>query len=389
MEELLLKPSAHPLGEVKQREIIDPDDFLLHLGEILEHLHSRFYNQYDKMTEGMTLTVAADIPTPDLKEMIPTMRRSVLKGTNILFTGVIPTNMPREKSPEWNTARAFGATVHETLVPGLNSSNRKRVSRATTHVIAGKSGTTKFHEARKMPGVKIVNPDWLWACAVQWKLLDEGQFGFPMIEGSGDQETRRPSRDGKPQRKVCRLEEKPSEEEIPKSSEISPASYESNHKVEGVVNSRLPVGETDDSAFSDSVAIQDTMVKSRLSRFKRLESRLSVSDEELDRMDAEVDAEISNSSSSSSESDVDELGSYIEKRDEDDSLSYERFAGTELSERPSRKRKHAEVENSSSSNSPTPNSFDVLNDPSDNEEEGEAGSNGDDESGDELAALLA
>lgn len=351
----------------------------------MERLHSLFYNEYDELTKGLSITAAADIPIPDLKKIIPNMRQSVLKGTNILFTGVIPTNMPREKSREWNTARAFGATVHDTLVPGLNSSDRKRASRATTHVIAGKSGTTKFHEARKMPGVKIVNPNWLWACAIQWKRADERKFGFP-VETSSEQENKRQTKHGKPRRKVSKIEENPTQEDMPKDSETTPDSFKTNHKIEEFeATSDMPMDEDNNNVFSEDPPAQDAVIKSR---FKRLESRLSVSDEELERMDAEVDAEISNSSSSSSESDADELGSYIEKKDEDDALSYEQFAGTEFSERQSRKRSRAEIENSSSSNSPTPNSLleTSMNEPSDNEEDGD---DEDDESGDELAALLA
>jgi hypothetical protein len=124
-----------------------------------------------------------------------------------------------------------------------------------------------------------------------------------------------------------------------------------------------------------------------------LESRLSVSDEELEKMDAEVEAEISSSESSNN---VDEdFGTFIEEKDDDNLLSYENYAGSEASsedknelapERLNRKRKHADIENnSSSSNSP---SLDHLNDsiePSDDEEE-EGGDS--DDSVDELGALL-
>ena len=43
---------------------------------------------------------------PDLKQIIPELCRSVLSDCRILFTGVVPTNLPARKNPEWNTAHS-------------------------------------------------------------------------------------------------------------------------------------------------------------------------------------------------------------------------------------------------------------------------------------------
>ena len=119
-----------------------------------------------------------DIPTPDLKQIIPRLRKSVLEGANVVFTGVIPTNMPIERSREWNTARAFGAVVQSKLLPGRNSDRSEVVSQATTHLIVGRPGTNKHRQAQKIKGLKVVSPMWLWTCAEQWEWVTEALFAL-------------------------------------------------------------------------------------------------------------------------------------------------------------------------------------------------------------------
>ena len=349
----------HTTSRRKVREISDPDEFLIHLQDILERIHKIFYERYDTIyPDGVDATNSNDTPTGsthtdlDLKQIIPEHRQSILKDCRILFTGVIPTNMPTRKNPEWNTARAFGATIHTSLVPGLNSSKEEDVLSATTHVIAGKPGTTKLLEARRMPGVKIVNPHWLWACAECWKKVDEEKF--PAVA------EKRQSGDGIRQ----------STKERPKLTEAGEGGNGLNRKelegaretIESVLGSK-PEHESDQDSDSedDDIFKKSTytelarMDTTELKRHLSMESRLSVSDAELEKMDAEVDAEIS--SSSEAEGEREELGSHVELIDNEDNLSYEKFAGTHASqdidvlERLRRKRTFADLEASSSSES--------------------------------------
>ena len=418
----------------------DPDNFLVYLGDILERLHSKFYKEFDEMAKGLDIDEIMDIPTPDLKKLIPEMRHSVLKGTRVLFTGVIPTNMPPHKNREWNTARAFGAVIHDRLVHGLHSSDPNKAFRATTHVIAGRPGTSKLREAKRLPGVKVVNPRWLWSCAEQWKLVDEKLFPLEFEKEKSeekqqgqDRETKSKSRSSEPPpRKVMKVVTEDSEKakppvSIPESvstkatpTELQsiPPPTESTHLESTTptliektteLDSDSDSGDDDETFLTDDRLAEDVekdpAILQRLREFKRhlsLESRLSVSDEELEKMDAEVEAEIS--SSESSNNGDEDLGTFIEEKDDDNLLSYENYAGSEASskdkneltsERLNRKRKHADIENnSSSSNSPSLD-IDHLNDsiePSDDEEEdGEGGEEegGDsDDSVDELGALL-
>ncbi|KAL3197428.1 hypothetical protein MRX96_044898, partial [Rhipicephalus microplus] len=143
----------------KQRdEEEDEDDYLLYLEEILRTIHCAYYAIYDQMTseEGGRI--------PDLKHVVPYVRRKVLKGVHIVFSGVVPMNQPAEKSRAWQVAKSLGATVSQDLCPGV------------THLVAARLGTAKVNKARRTPGVHVVHPSWLWCCAERWEHVAEALF---------------------------------------------------------------------------------------------------------------------------------------------------------------------------------------------------------------------
>ncbi|XP_076335353.1 RNA polymerase II subunit A C-terminal domain phosphatase-like [Tachypleus tridentatus] len=166
------KVENKPSGSSKEEEgnedvmdVLDEDDYLLYLEEILQTIHKAYYDIYNQMkTQGHQ-----DIP--DLKYVIPYVRRKVLKGVNIVFSGVIPTNMIPEKSKPWIVAKSLGANVFKDLIPA--SVDKKK---ATTHVIAAKLGTAKVNRAKRMKGVEIVTPTWLWCCNERWEKVNEKLF---------------------------------------------------------------------------------------------------------------------------------------------------------------------------------------------------------------------
>ena len=114
----------------------------------------------------------------------------------------------------------------------------------------------------------------------------------------------------------------------------TPASIEKTAELDSDSDS----GDDDETFLTDDRLAEDVKkdptILQRLREFKRhmsLESRLSVSDEELEKMDAEVEAEIS--SSESSNNGDEDLGTFIEEKDDDNLLSYENYAGSEASTR--------------------------------------------------------
>lgn len=137
----------------KQIEIEDPDDYLLYLEVILRNIHKRFYAIYDETTE-----------IPDLKIIVPKIRCEVLRGKNLVFSGLVPTQMKLEQSRAYFIAKSLGAEV------------RSNISKDITHLVAVNAGTYKVNAAKKEPNIKVVNANWLWACAERWEYVDERLF---------------------------------------------------------------------------------------------------------------------------------------------------------------------------------------------------------------------
>lgn len=179
--------AAPPENETRKdvTEINDPDKFLLYLITTLTKIHSMFYDKYARLQTEYDLAPTREqrLITPDLKEIIPRLRHSVLKGACLVFTGVIPTNRNPQDDPLWNTARAFGAVIHDRIHTRQEGEGRQS---STTHVIATKPGTNKYREAIRVPGIRIVTPDWLWACAETWQWIDEKDFAVRVRRESKD-----------------------------------------------------------------------------------------------------------------------------------------------------------------------------------------------------------
>ncbi|PNF41409.1 hypothetical protein B7P43_G14422 [Cryptotermes secundus] len=139
-------------GEDDLVEVEDRDDYLMYLEEILKTVHKAFYDLYDELNSEV----------PDLKSVIPYVRCKVLAGTSLVFSGLVPTHTPLEKSRAYLVARSMGAQVTQDLTP------------ETTHLVAVRPGTAKVNSARRVArNVTIVTPDWLWCCGERWEKVDE------------------------------------------------------------------------------------------------------------------------------------------------------------------------------------------------------------------------
>ena len=113
---------------------------------------------------------------PDIRVILPELRRQTLKGCSIVFTGVIPTNCPLEKSKAWKTAVSLGARVTSHIIGKEDDGSR------TTHVIAARHGTHKAHKAYRTPEIHLVNPNWLWCSNERWEWAEESIFPVPVEE---------------------------------------------------------------------------------------------------------------------------------------------------------------------------------------------------------------
>ncbi|XP_017147522.1 RNA polymerase II subunit A C-terminal domain phosphatase [Drosophila miranda] len=139
--------------EGKLIEIEDPDDYLLYLEVILRNIHNRFYAIYDETME-----------IPDLKIIVPKIRCEVLRGKNLVFSGLVPTQMRLEQSRAYFIAKSLGAEV------------QPNISKESTHLVAVNAGTYKVNAAKKEVNIRVVNANWLWTCAERWDLVEEKLF---------------------------------------------------------------------------------------------------------------------------------------------------------------------------------------------------------------------
>ncbi|KAK4885584.1 hypothetical protein RN001_001855 [Aquatica leii] len=136
-------------------EVEDPDDYLLYLEDILIRIHKAFYDEYDRLESG---------EVPDLKKVIPEVKSKVLQGCKMIFSGLVPTHIKLHHSRAYQVAKTLGAIVAQEFEDD------------TTHLVAVRPGTAKVNTGRRKKNLKIVTPDWLWACAERWEHVDEKIF---------------------------------------------------------------------------------------------------------------------------------------------------------------------------------------------------------------------
>ncbi|CAF0945275.1 unnamed protein product [Adineta steineri] len=141
---------------------VDSDIYLRQLEIILKRIHTDFYASYDQWTQDKTRDM------PDLKQILPDIRRQVLKNVSVCFSHLMPQGYPLEKHRATILARALGATVTQDLQISDNGHC------LTTHVIAGKR-TSKVESAIKY-NIHVVTPEWLIDCYEQWERRAEENY---------------------------------------------------------------------------------------------------------------------------------------------------------------------------------------------------------------------
>jgi len=155
----------------------DDDEELIYLQHSLEKVHKAYFDEYDRRVAGshggrVAMLRGEKGPkmrpedelhiVPDIKDIMPPIKSSILKGVVICFTGVVPQGVDPKLSDLGMWARSFGAVL---------STN---VTKSTTHVVAHRERRThKVRVAAKHPRIKIVTPSWLTECFSRWRRVDE------------------------------------------------------------------------------------------------------------------------------------------------------------------------------------------------------------------------
>ncbi|KAL3997783.1 FCP1-like phosphatase phosphatase domain protein [Acanthocheilonema viteae] len=156
--------SIHSSSYAEQDMESEDDESLEYVAVVLTKIHRAFYELFDDAKVNRF---------PDLKGIISYFRKQVLRDCSVVFSGIVPVGVDIKKTEAYRLCVQFGAVVTD------------NVSNSTTHVIAARWGTTKVHEAQKLPNISIVNPKWLFACVERWEKADEKEFELLKDEARG------------------------------------------------------------------------------------------------------------------------------------------------------------------------------------------------------------
>jgi RNA polymerase II subunit A-like phosphatase len=158
------KPNNIPKHITEHKEshnlLYDDDKELEYLGQALVRIHNEFYFEFEKMNQEHSKKAVLDV-----KDIMTEMKSLVFQDCVFLLSGVLPlgTNLKNADIVIW--AKSFGATFVENYTTRV------------THVICKNSGTFKVRLAKSVDSkVKVVNPDWLFACMSLWDRLAEDDY---------------------------------------------------------------------------------------------------------------------------------------------------------------------------------------------------------------------
>ncbi|XP_041998893.1 RNA polymerase II C-terminal domain phosphatase-like 4 [Salvia splendens] len=121
--------------------------------KVLQQAHSLFFDKECK----------DNLEDRDVRQVLKTVRKEVLKDCKIVFTRVIPVNFTAEHHHLWRMAEQLGATCST------------EVDHSVTHVVSGDAGTDKSRWAVR-ENKFVVNPGWIEASNILWRKQPEEKF---------------------------------------------------------------------------------------------------------------------------------------------------------------------------------------------------------------------
>lgn len=150
--------------KVEDREthnlLYDDDKELQYLSQALTRIHNEFYFEF-KSEPGQEKLRSL----PDVKDIMIEMKSFVFKDCIFLLSGILPLGTKLDHADIVIWAKSFGATFVENYTTSV------------THVICKNAGTFKVRLAKSVDeNVKVVNPDWLFACMSLWDRIPEDEY---------------------------------------------------------------------------------------------------------------------------------------------------------------------------------------------------------------------
>ncbi len=199
-------PSESGVKELESRSREPPDNVLLSLESVFHVVHALFYG---RAIEGKgpgeaggasgrrrPITQPSDqdicrrfrgLPVPRL---LASIKKSILCGVVIVFSGVIPQGQPPNRAKDWSLAVEFGAVCYGNLDEDGNGNGACSLTtpesgpgRRVTHLVARRRGTKKVQMAESK-GISVVHLNWLNFCTTHFKRAREDRFSLTMSQPS-------------------------------------------------------------------------------------------------------------------------------------------------------------------------------------------------------------
>lgn len=182
-ESSLSTEESQDLSKQRHHLLEDNDRELIQLEERLERVHRYFFEEYEKKrSRALGGRVAAlrgektpskekDVDlklVPDVQDIMPLLKRQVLGGVVVVFSGVLPLGTDAQNADISLWAKSFGVVVSQ------------KINIRTTHLVAGRNRTAKVREATRYPNIKIVTTQWLLDSLTQWRHQNEEPYLLPV-----------------------------------------------------------------------------------------------------------------------------------------------------------------------------------------------------------------
>ncbi|XP_077233959.1 RNA polymerase II C-terminal domain phosphatase-like 4 isoform X2 [Tasmannia lanceolata] len=150
------------LSELKKDES-ENDGALATVLNVLKRAHQMFFDP----------DLGTDVAGRDVREVLKTIRREILKDCKLVFSHVFPTKFPAEHHQLWKMAEQLGATCSTEIHPSV------------THVVSMDMGTSKSRWAVQQKKF-LVHPRWIEASNYLWQRQPEEQF--PLVKSKSPEE---------------------------------------------------------------------------------------------------------------------------------------------------------------------------------------------------------
>ncbi|VDC08041.1 unnamed protein product [Peniophora sp. CBMAI 1063] len=170
--------NARPKRAHHKALLNNDDTELRRVQKFLDEIHRRYYDENDKRGGASGAGAGKQRGTlalPSAPTIISRMRSETLSGCTLVFSSVIPLDLPPERAELWRLATSFGAAC------------RKSLTKDVTHLVAAKRGTQKVAQAKGMKDVSVVWVSWLTDSIARWERMPEAGYllDAPVPEEAG------------------------------------------------------------------------------------------------------------------------------------------------------------------------------------------------------------